>query len=83
MIEKTWLEYKKRKESEIKNKPAISPLDLLNKNNYTDIEISNSRLSMCEKCPELLSFTKQCKQCGCFMPLKVKLKAAKCPLNKW
>jgi hypothetical protein len=83
MIEKTWLEYKKRKESGIENKPTVSPLDLLKKNNYIDIKISNNRLLICQECPELLNITKQCKQCGCVMPLKVKLKNATCPLEKW
>jgi len=27
--------------------------------------------------------TKNCKQCGCFMTIKTKYEAAKCPLGKW
>lgn len=60
-----------------------SPFDLLNKENYTDEELSNYRYGICQSCPELIQVTKQCKQCGCFMAMKTKLKAAKCPLEKW
>ena len=27
--------------------------------------------------------TKQCKECGCIMSVKTKLKFAACPLEKW
>lgn len=41
------------------------------------------RLDICEVCPSLLKLTHQCKECGCFMKLKVKLQKAECPLGKW
>jgi hypothetical protein len=53
-----------------------------NKPKATDEEAAD-RLSICEKCPELIKATSQCKQCGCFMKLKVKLKEAVCPIGKW
>jgi hypothetical protein len=59
------------------------PWDLLNKVNYEDPEIAQSRLSICESCPELIKLTKQCKKCGCFMAAKTKLQNAKCPIGKW
>lgn len=71
-----WQEYKKKLGD-------TRPWHLLNSENYTQQEIGEKRYSICSECPELISATKQCKQCGCFMPLKVKLEAAKCPLNKW
>ena len=40
------------------------------------------RWEVCQGCPELTP-SNRCKQCGCFMKLKVKLKQATCPLNKW
>lgn len=43
----------------------------------------STRFSLCRDCPELLPITHQCKQCGCFMKMKVKLKEAKCPIGKW
>jgi hypothetical protein len=60
------------------------PWDLLNPNEPRSLdEDAQARLDICEKCPELVGLAKQCKQCGCVMTLKVKLKNAKCPLGKW
>jgi len=42
----------------------------------------NERWATCQTCPELGS-NNRCKQCGCFMKLKTKIKAAKCPIGKW
>jgi len=42
----------------------------------------DERWIICQACPELTSGNR-CRQCGCFMKLKTKLKAAKCPLDKW
>lgn len=71
-----WQEYKKKIGD-------ARPWHLLDKENWTQEQVSDKRYSICSECPELIHSTKQCKQCGCFMPLKVKLEAAKCPLNKW
>lgn len=63
---------------------SIKPWDLLNPNiDRSTKETVDKRLSICYKCPELIKFTAQCKQCGCFMKLKTKLKKASCPLGKW
>ena len=40
------------------------------------------RLNVCKTCPEFNKF-KVCKICKCFMPLKVKIKKAKCPKGLW
>ncbi len=67
-----------------KEKNGVTPLDLLNPQTKMAEEIvSNFRYDICLQCPELVSLTKQCKQCGCFMALKTKLESAKCPLGKW
>jgi hypothetical protein len=50
---------------------------------WADEETANERFSICKACPELVKLTKQCKKCGCFMNVKTKLEAAKCPLGKW
>ena len=42
----------------------------------------DTRWDICQTCPELTN-ANRCKQCGCFMKLKVRIKGAKCPLNKW
>lgn len=46
-------------------------------------EESARRFATCLECPSLIQSTKQCKECGCFMAMKVKLKNATCPLGKW
>jgi hypothetical protein len=71
-----WQEYKKKL-------GTTRPWDVLNANNYTDEETSDKRMAICETCPSLLKVTHQCKECGCFMKIKVKLKEAQCPLQKW
>lgn len=46
-------------------------------------EVRTFRLEICNNCPELISSTRQCKECGCFVDLKAALKNTKCPLDKW
>lgn len=71
-----WEEWKK-------NLGETRPWDLLNSENNTSEEVSEKRFQICKSCPELIQLTSQCKKCGCVMPLKVKLKAAECPIGKW
>lgn len=78
-----WEEYKKKRATELQNGAPVRPTDMLNKANYIDEESANARLEICEVCPSLLKLTHQCKECGCFMKLKVKLATATCPLSKW
>ena len=44
-----------------------------------DIE---GRWDICKACEHLTAHNR-CTQCGCFMKLKTKLKAARCPIGKW
>jgi hypothetical protein len=63
---------------------SVKPWDLINPNKpRSEKELAEQRLSICHQCPRFGEATKHCKECGCFMPLKVKLKDAKCPLGKW
>jgi hypothetical protein len=72
-----WEEYKKKN-------GGVTPLTALDKNAYNlDETISNDRYAICESCPRFFKITKQCKECGCFMAIKTKLKEAVCPLGKW
>ena len=67
-----------------KEKNGVTPIDLLNPSTKpADPEESNARMEICLQCPELFAISKQCKRCGCFMSVKTKLDAAKCPLGKW
>ena len=48
-----------------------------------DIEnnLIKQRQDICDSCESLKAFI--CSECLCFMPLKIRLKETKCPLNKW
>ena len=39
------------------------------------------RIKICRECEHYKLFT--CMRCGCFMPLKTKIKGAECPKQKW
>jgi hypothetical protein len=67
-----------------KEKNGVTMFDAINPNTQkADIDISEARFEICLSCPELIKITKQCKQCGCFMNAKTKLKHASCPIRKW
>lgn len=60
------------------------PWDLLNPNKQKlDQKSASERLDTCLGCEHLIQLTSQCKKCGCFMPGKVKLTEAKCPIGNW
>lgn len=40
------------------------------------------RIELCKSCDQLNSLN-FCKQCGCFMPAKIRLKWTSCPIGKW
>ena len=42
----------------------------------------STRIGICTSCPNLQEDSR-CKLCGCFMGVKVRLEAAKCPAQKW
>jgi hypothetical protein len=60
-----------------------NPLHLFDPTKMTTDDVARSRYQICLGCPELTATTKQCKQCGCFMNAKTKLRDAQCPLGKW
>ena len=64
-------------------KISASPVGLLFPSNYLDAEDADARFEICKACDRLLHATNTCKECGCFMKAKVKLKDAACPLGKW
>lgn len=45
-------------------------------------EIAAKRFAICEAC-DRLNKAYLCKECSCFMPAKVLVKSAQCPLDKW
>lgn len=75
-----WEKYKEK----IKNNYSTTPLDFVKSSTqYADEELSKNRMNICNSCDFLFKPTNQCKKCGCFMNLKVKLKNAGCPIGKW
>lgn len=76
IIMQTWSEWKK-------NLGDSRPWHLLDPSMVVDDEaVVEYRMEMCNSCPHLL-ITKQCDQCGCFMPAKTTLKNAECPIGLW
>lgn len=53
------------------------------KDNLAEPEVAQRRMEICIECPSLVQLTKSCKECGCFMTAKTKLKNVECPLKKW
>lgn len=64
-----------REKAAKKAEEAIAPL-------FTTDEIAAERMAICQACPRL-SQHNQCKECGCLMTAKTRLKGANCPLGKW
>jgi hypothetical protein len=50
---------------------------------FVKSEVAKQRLATCLACEHLRPFIQQCARCGCFMPAKARLEAAKCPEGKW
>lgn len=72
-----WSEYKKKFGN-------TRPWDIINPNVSKVNKISaEKRLNICLSCDKLIKLTKQCRECGCIMPAKVKLENATCPIGKW
>ncbi len=49
----------------------------------TSAEETEKRFSTCLGCEFLLVEQSRCLKCGCFMNLKTRLQASKCPIGKW
>lgn len=41
------------------------------------------RMDLCAKCEFLIAESSRCSKCGCFMNVKTRLDASKCPVGKW
>jgi len=69
-------------DTEIKTDPVFDPVT--EEAFYASKETNAAaRLDICKSCPELFTLTNSCKQCGCFMNIKVRIYSAECPLGKW
>lgn len=48
--------------------------------------VAEQRMALCRACDHARALpggVVQCKQCGCVMNAKTKLRGAKCPISKW
>jgi hypothetical protein len=45
-------------------------------------KIAENRMAECINCDQLTNLNR-CKQCGCYMPAKVRNETSTCPLKKW
>jgi hypothetical protein len=50
---------------------------------FVEQDVAQARYNVCKLCPEFNTSVMTCKECKCFMKLKVKLVGAECPLKKW
>jgi hypothetical protein len=48
---------------------------------FYDKKLQKQRLDICRSCSYYQK--SKCKLCGCFMPLKTRIKEISCPINKW
>lgn len=46
-------------------------------------QVAASRLDICKKCEAFDPQLNICTVCACYMPIKVKLEKAECPMEKW
>ena len=49
---------------------------------FATANVQTERYEICKQCPSFTAL-KTCRECGCIMPLKIKLAGASCPLTKW
>jgi hypothetical protein len=45
--------------------------------------VAVQRMKTCRACTDFIALTSMCKNCGCYMPFKTKLKEVACPKNHW
>lgn len=57
-------------------------MDLMSKYILSE-EKSQERMSICNACEHKIEITNMCGKCGCYLPWKVNLAPAMCPVLKW
>lgn len=50
---------------------------------FSEEELAQERIKLCEICEHFARTTRQCKLCWCFLDLKTKIAEAECPAGKW
>lgn len=49
----------------------------------TTADVAQSRIDICNQCDAQNKTLKVCTACGCFLPAKVKVANASCPMELW
>jgi hypothetical protein len=50
---------------------------------FASKELAHERYEICKSCEHLVDLTKQCNQCWCWLPAKVRKYSTRCPIGKW
>lgn len=50
---------------------------------FTDETKMDIRMDTCANCKSFDKSSSRCGLCGCFMNLKIRLEASRCPIGKW
>ena len=46
-------------------------------------DLMETRMPLCNLCPNKIKLTNTCKECGCFLPAKTRVKDEQCPIDLW
>lgn len=46
-------------------------------------DLMETRMPMCNLCPNKIKLTNTCRECGCFLPAKTRVKDEQCPIDLW
>ena len=60
-----------------------SAFSLISTRMLASIKNRLSRAKICHECEYYTRFTKQCKECGCLINLKISFSQTSCPVGKW
>ena len=60
-----------------------SAFSLINISMLASMKDRLSRAKICHECEFYTRFTKQCKECGCLINLKISFSQTSCPVGKW
>ena len=50
---------------------------------FVSSDVAQERFEICNDCDMFDKKTTRCKECGCFMKIKINLADVKCPIDKW
>lgn len=51
--------------------------------NFADRQTAKDRIEVCNSCPAKHDSRNICTACGCYLPIKTRLKDSTCPMESW